>query len=99
VTDAIAAYDEMKLAGRSRRRARPPGKSVFSDGLDATWDGRCADTELPNRFALKQSAQECRGLIGDADNLVRCLAIELKVEFGLRSTVVPCPKLAQLGTA
>jgi hypothetical protein len=39
--------------------------------------------------ALKESAEERRRFIRDADNLVRCLTIEFEIELGLVSTVVP----------
>ena len=42
-----------------------------------------------NLATLKISAEEHGCFIRDADNLVRCLAIELEIKFGLRSTVVP----------
>ncbi len=40
----------------------------------------------------KESAQECRRFIRDANNLVCCLTIEFEIEFCLRSTVVPLGK-------
>src|ERR1700730_9920446 len=46
--------------------------------------------------ALKESAEERRRLIRDADNLVRCLTIEFEIEFGLGSTVVPVGKKFEL---
>jgi len=42
--------------------------------------------------ALKESAEERRRFIRDADNLVRCLTIEFEIELGLGSTVVPVGK-------
>src|SRR6266850_3290174 len=40
-------------------------------------------------IALEEFAQELRGLVRDADDLVRCLTIEFEAEFGLGSTVIP----------
>ena len=42
--------------------------------------------------ALKESAEKRRCFIRDADDLIRCLTIESKIELGLRSTVVPIGK-------
>src|SRR5438445_10517795 len=42
--------------------------------------------------ALKESAEERRRFIRDADNLVRCLTIEFEIELGFGSTVVPVGK-------
>src|SRR5438128_3619998 len=44
---------------------------------------------MSNSAALKESAEERRRFIRDADNLVRCLTIEFKIELGPGSTVVP----------
>src|SRR5258708_38737569 len=46
--------------------------------------------------ALKESAEERRRLIRDADDLVRCLTIEFEIELGLGSTVVPVGKKFEL---
>src|SRR5947209_16613051 len=46
--------------------------------------------------ALKEPAEERRRFIRDAGNLVRCLAIELEIELGLGSTVVPVGKTFEL---
>jgi hypothetical protein len=46
--------------------------------------------------ALKESAEERRRFIQDADNLVRCLTIEFEIELGLGSTVVPVGKKSEL---
>jgi hypothetical protein len=46
--------------------------------------------------ALKESAEERRRFIRDADNLVRCLTIEFEIELGLGSTVVPVGKQSEL---
>jgi hypothetical protein len=46
--------------------------------------------------ALKESAEERRRFIRDADNLVRCLTIEFEIELGLGSTVVPVGKKPDL---
>src|SRR5689334_14076862 len=48
---------------------------------------------------LEKPPQECRRFIRDADDLVRCLAIELEVELGLRPTVVPVGKGFELAPA
>ena len=45
---------------------------------------------------MEESAEECRRLIGDADDLVRCLTIELEVELGLGSAVTPVRKTFEL---
>jgi hypothetical protein len=47
-------------------------------------------------LSLKESPEEQRGFIRDADNLVRCLTIEFEVELGLGSTVVPVGKRFEL---
>ena len=47
---------------------------------------------------LKESAEECRCFIGDADDLVRRLAIEFEIQLGLGSTVVPVGKKFQLAS-
>src|SRR2546425_9001982 len=44
----------------------------------------------------EQTAEERRRLIRDADDLVRCLTIELEIELGLGSTVVPVGKTLEL---
>src|SRR5438067_13878699 len=49
-----------------------------------------------NSAALKETAEERRRVIGDADNLVRCLTIEFEIELGLGATVVPIGKKFQL---
>jgi hypothetical protein len=41
---------------------------------------------------LKESAEERRRFIRDADDLVRCLTIEFEIELGLGPTVVPVGK-------
>ena len=45
---------------------------------------------------LKESAQECCRFIRDANDLVRCLAIEFEIEFGFGPIVVPVAKTFQL---
>ena len=47
---------------------------------------------MPKSAALKESAEERRRFIRDADDLVRCLTIEFEIELGLGSTVVPVGK-------
>src|SRR6266542_2212780 len=47
-------------------------------------------------LSLKESAEERRCFIRDADDLVRCLTIEFEVELGLGSTVVPVGKKFEL---
>ena len=44
----------------------------------------------------KKSAQECCRFIRDANDFVRCLAIEFKIKFGFGSIVVPVTKTFQL---
>ena len=51
---------------------------------------------MSNSAALKESAEERRRFIRNADNLVRCLTIEFKIELGLGSTVVPVGKRFEL---
>src|SRR6266480_3012126 len=51
---------------------------------------------MSNSAALKESAEERRRFIRNADNLVRCLTIEFKIELGLGSTVVPVGKRLEL---
>ncbi len=46
--------------------------------------------------ALEESAEEFRCFIGDADDLVCCLTIELEIELGLGSAVVPVGKTFEL---
>jgi len=46
--------------------------------------------------ALKESAEERRRFIRNADDLVRCLTIEFEIELGLGSTVVPVGKKLEL---
>jgi len=46
--------------------------------------------------SLKESAEERRRVIGDADNLVRCLTVEFEIELGFRATVVPVGKQSEL---
>ena len=45
---------------------------------------------------LKESAEERRRFIRDANNLVRCLTIEFEIELGLGPTVVPIGKKSEL---
>jgi hypothetical protein len=47
-------------------------------------------------LSLKESAEERRGFIRDAGNLVRCLTIEFEIELGLGSTIVPVEKKFEL---
>src|SRR5439155_21744130 len=47
-------------------------------------------------LSLKESAEERRCFIRDADNLVRCLTIKFEIELGLGSTVVPVEKKFEL---
>ena len=44
---------------------------------------------------LKESAQECCRFIRDANDFVRCLAIEFKIKFGFGAIVVPVAKTFQ----
>ena len=45
---------------------------------------------------LEESVQECCRFIRDANDLVRCLAIEFEIEFGFGAIVVPVAKTFQL---
>src|SRR5437867_8001381 len=47
-------------------------------------------------LSLKESAEECRRFIRDANDLVSCLTIEFEIELGLGSTVVPVGKKFEL---
>src|SRR5260370_41592219 len=47
-------------------------------------------------LSLKESAEERRPFIRDADNLIRCLTIEFEIELRLGSTVVPVGKKFEL---
>jgi hypothetical protein len=49
--------------------------------------------------ASKESAEERRRFIRDADDLVRCLTIEFEIELGLGPTVVPIGKKFELAPA
>jgi hypothetical protein len=51
---------------------------------------------LAETGASKEPAEERPRFIGDTDDFVRCLTIELEVELGLGSTVVPFGKEFQL---
>src|SRR5215471_7580894 len=48
---------------------------------------------------LKESSEEPCCLIRDADNFVCCLAVELEIELGLGSIIVPVEKTLQLTAA
>src|SRR5438874_12450193 len=45
---------------------------------------------------LKKCAHECCRFIRDANDFVRCLAIEFEIEFGFGAIVVPVAKTFQL---
>ncbi len=51
---------------------------------------------MSNSAALKESAEERRCFVRDADNLVRRLTIEFEIELSLGSTVVPVGKKFEL---
>src|SRR6516164_6746161 len=51
---------------------------------------------VPEISRLKESAQECCRFIRDANDFVRCLAIEFEIEFGFGAIVVPVAKTFQL---
>ena len=42
---------------------------------------------------LEETIEKCRRFIRDADDFVRCLAIEFEIELGLRLAVIPVGKL------
>ena len=44
----------------------------------------------------KESANECRSFIRDADDLIRSLTIKFEIELCLRSTIVPVGKKFEL---
>src|SRR2546430_8722934 len=46
--------------------------------------------------ALKESAEERRRFIRDADDFVRCLTIKFEIELGFRATVIPVGKRFKL---
>src|SRR5688572_25025920 len=48
-------------------------------------------------FILEEPPQKCGRFVRDARDLVRCLAIELEVELGLGSTIVPPGERFELG--
>src|SRR5436190_17666450 len=48
---------------------------------------------------LKELAQECSRFIRDANDFVRCLAIEFEIEFGFGAIVVPVAKTLQFATS
>src|SRR6266540_633241 len=50
-------------------------------------------------LSLKESVEERRCFIRDADNLVRCLTIEFEIEFSLGSVVVPVGKKFELAAS
>ena len=52
------------------------------------------DTRLV--VTLEESIEECRRLVRDADDFVRCLAVEFKIEFGFRASIIPVRKLFEL---
>src|SRR5581483_5433220 len=60
----------------------------------------CERAERPegcvHRRASKESAQEARGFVGDGDDLVGGLAIELEVQLGLGPPIVPIAERLQL---
>ena len=51
---------------------------------------------VPEISRLKESAQECCRFIRDANDLIRCLAIKLEIEFRLGAILVPVAKMFQL---
>src|SRR5438094_9948371 len=85
-------------------RAQPPSAtkprrmaSLLANAFgvrSSAWLGHIAF--MSNSAALKESAEERRRFIRNADNLVRCLTIEFKIELGLGSTVVPVGKRFEL---
>src|SRR5438067_6645854 len=85
-------------------RAQPPSAtkprrmaSLLANAFgvrSSAWLGHIVSTS--RSAALKESAEERRRFIRDADNLVRCLTIEFEIELGLGSTVVPIGKRFEL---
>jgi hypothetical protein len=53
---------------------------------------------MSNSVAREESKEVRRRFIRNADDFVRCLTIELEVELGLGSTVVPVGKTFELGS-
>jgi hypothetical protein len=51
--------------------------------------GRLAD----NVVMLEEAIEKLRRFIGDADDFVRCLAIEFKIQLGFRLSIIPIGKL------
>ena len=76
--------------------------TVFRRGLQAKSEASlvfkqiCAYAGTANRPPLKQSAEERRRVIRDADDLARCLTIEFEIELRLGSIVVPVGKKFEL---
>src|SRR5919108_5285378 len=54
-----------------------------------------AQAERPRARRLKESAQEGRRCIRDADDLVRCLTIEFEIELALGLAVLPVGKVLE----
>src|SRR5205823_4154049 len=77
--------------------SQEPHRVKRKHGFFAIRAGRTGQAELLYyRSALKESAEERRCFVRNADNLVRCLAIEFEIELGLGSTVVPGGKKFEL---
>src|SRR5437879_11968044 len=76
--------------------------TVFGRGLQAKAEASLVFRRIyalsgtANRPPLKESAEERRRFIRDADNLIRGLTIKFEIELGLGSTVVPVGKKFEL---
>jgi hypothetical protein len=83
--------NEPKLSDRHRERKSSSQQLNFSTpqlshGLQRLVRPYRVHVEI---FSLKESTEERRRFIRDADNLVRGLTIEFKIELSLGSTVIP----------
>jgi hypothetical protein len=77
-----------------RSTKREPSKLGGAPNGSSAWLGHIVF--MSKSGALKESAEECRHFIRDADNLVRCLSIEFEIELSLGSAVVPVGKKSEL---
>ena len=67
---------------------------------DGGFAGKCSHGSVNGVWSsLEESTEECGRFIRDAHDLVRCLTIELEVELGLGSTVVPVGEEFELASS
>jgi hypothetical protein len=88
---AVATVDDFKQfnSGAVRGVDRAGAQAALQ-----RWQEPVGDPDSP---ALEELTEECCGPIGDAYDLVRCLAIELEVQFGFGATVVPVGEGLEFG--